>query len=184
MEVSKTVEKYSLALLVLGLIAFGIGWRMVPHLPNFAPIGALALLGGVAFHWRTALWMTLGIVGISDLLIGTYSGIQWTWLSYGLIIGLGVMVKNLPLAWRLPIGALSASLLFFVASNFGTWVASGMYTHTIAGFMQCYVMALPFYKATLISDMLFGGLVLGIHAVFSSKYSVATVRYLHPESSL
>lgn len=165
MEISKTINNYWPIALALGLILFGIGWRLVPHLPNFAPIGAIALLAGVALGWRTALWLTLSMLVISDFLIGFYTGIQWTWLGFGLIIGLGIVVKKMPSLWRVPIGALGASIVFFIVSNFGTWLVSGMYSHDFAGLIHCYTAALPFFRATLLSDLSFGALLLGTYEI-------------------
>lgn len=179
MEIPKIVSKHWMIALVIGLIIFGISWRLAPHEPNFAPIGALALLGGVALGWRTALWLTLSILIASDLMLGFYPGIEWTWVGFGLIIGFGIAVKKLPLLWRVPIGALGASTIFFIVSNFGTWIASGMYSHDIAGFIQCYVMALPFFKATILSDFLFGSILLSLHAAAAIKFtgSVKSEKY-------
>src|SRR5690606_32089846 len=102
----------------------------------------------------------------SDLAIGTYSSMYWTWLGFGSIAGLGYMLRKLPAAWRLPVGALGASTLFFLVSNFGTWVSSGMYSLDITGLVQCYTMALPFFRTTLQSDILFSVLLLSIYETF------------------
>jgi len=164
MEIPKTVGKHWVASLALVLILLGIGLRLVPHVPNFAPIGAIALFGGAALGWRTALWVTLSVLVFSDLVIGFYPGIGWTWLSFSLIVGLGAVVRVLPSVWRAPVGALGSSIVFFIVSNFGTWVASGMYSHDAAGLIQCYIMAIPFYKASLLSDLLFGSFLFGAYA--------------------
>lgn len=165
MEIPKITIKRWTVPLTIGLILLGIGWRLIPHVPNFAPIGAIALLGGIALGWRTSLWLMFTILVSSDLVLGFYSGMEWTWLSFGLIISLATLVKRLPAWWRIPIGAFGSSAVFFIVSNFGTWVASGMYSHDIMGFVQCYVAALPFYKATVLSDLLFGALLLSAYEV-------------------
>lgn len=172
MEIPKTVGSRWVISLALGLILLGVGLRLVPHVPNFAPIGAIAFFGGAVLGWRTALGVTLSVLVASDLILGFYPGMEWTWLSFSLIAGLGVAVKVLPSVWRVPIGALGSSIVFFIVSNFGTWVASGMYSHDATGLIQCYVMALPFYKATLVSDLLFSSILFGVYAAaiaFSSK---------------
>lgn len=174
MEVPKIITKHASLLFIIALIAFGIIWRLSPHIPNFAPISAIALIAGLALGWRQSLWTVAGVMVISDVIIGFYPGILWTWLSFALIICLGLAIKSLPAYWRAPIGALSASLVFFLVSNFGTWVASGMYSHTVAGFVQCYVMALPFLKATLLSDFFFITIALiAYEAVSYSRKKVA-----------
>lgn len=180
MEISKTINKqWLIALLIIGLVALGTAWRLMPHMPNFAPIGAIALIGTMVLGWRKSLILTLSIMLITDLSIGFYSGFEWTWLGFGLIVILGAAIKKLPPVWRVPLGALGASLLFFVVSNFGVWVASGMYEHTLAGLIRCFVMALPFLKATVLSDIFFGSVLIGsyhlVNAYLQSRDQKASV---------
>lgn len=173
MEVPKTITKYLPLLLIVALVLFGIVWRLMPHVPNFAPIGAIALIAGLALGWKKSLWVVLGIMLISDLVVGFYPGMQWTWLSFLLIVGFGLHVKKLAPHWRIPAGVLGSSGLFFIVSNFGTWIASGMYSLDFAGLIQCYVMALPFLKATLLSDLLFTTLLL-------TAYEAVTMYHFRP----
>lgn len=162
MEIPKTLDKRTSAILITVLLVLGIAWRLTPHLPNFAPIGAIALLGGMLFGWKRSLLLLVTTLFVTDLLLGAYPGMGWTWLGFGLIVGLGQFIKSLPLIWRIPVGAFGSSIIFFVVSNFGTWLSSGMYTHDVPGFIQCYVMALPFYKATLLSDIFFFSALIGM----------------------
>ncbi len=166
MEVPKAVNRYPVAAVVLSLISFGIAWRLFPHLPNFAPIGAIALIVGMMLGWRKSLLVVMAIMAISDYVIGFYPGMQWTWLSFGLVACFGLLIRNLSLAWRIPLGVFGTSGVFFLVSNFGTWISSGMYSLDVPGLMQCYYMALPFLRATLLSDLLFVTLLLTVHEVF------------------
>lgn len=179
MEVSKTIEKYSVVAVVLCIISFGIAWRLVPHFPNFAPIGAIALIAGMTLSWRKSLLVVMATMIVSDLVIGFYTGMYWTWLSFGLIATLGLLMKHRSLAWRIPLGALGASGLFFVVSNFGTWVASGMYSLDLAGLMQCYLMAIPFLRATVLSDIFFVMLSLTAYEVVMRYRSLISVPSLY-----
>ena len=57
---------------------------------------------------------------------------------------------------------------FFVLSNFGTWLApGGMYGHTLGGLVNCYVAAIPFFRNTLLADVMFTAVVFGLHFVLS-----------------
>jgi len=160
MEISKTLIKYRYPLLFLGLITLGVVFRLIPHLPNFAPIGAIAIAAGLMFRWRYAMWLPIIIMVISDITIGLYHGFLWTWLSLAIIPLLGVLLRQRPLVWQIPLGSMGASLLFFIISNFGVWVSSGMYSHTLAGLIDCFVMALPFLRSTMLSDILFTSVLL------------------------
>jgi len=47
-----------------------------------------------------------------------------------------------------------ASGLFFLVSNFGVWYF--WYPHTWAGLFSCYLLAVPFYRNTMLGDFVFG----------------------------
>lgn len=165
MEISKIINKRLVVFTLLCLFTIGLGWRLAPHMPNFAPIGAIVLFGSVLLGWRITLWLLIAILLFSDIVIGFYAGIEWTWLGFGLIIVIGNIIKRTPLLWRIPVGALGSSIVFFIVSNFGTWVASGMYSHDIAGLIQCYTMGLPFFRVTVLSDVFFYSVFLGVYKV-------------------
>jgi len=179
MEIPKIVIKYKHHLLIAALVVLGISWRLMPHLPNFAPVGAIAIMAGMMFRWRRALWLPLAIIVLSDLVIGLYRGFIWTWISLAIIPLAGVLIRHLPLSWRIPLGTVSASLIFFIISNFGVWVTSGMYDHTLAGFVDCYVMALPFLRNTMISDLVFTSLLLT-----SFEYGTAFMRMIQRHATV
>lgn len=176
MEVPKTLNKHLLLAIVASLILFGIAWRLTPHTPNFAPISAIALALSMILGWRKSLLAILVVMAVSDLVIGGYSGMQWTWLGFGLVVALGHSIKHLPVAWRIASGALGASVLFFVVSNFGTWISSGMYSLDLAGLIQCYSMALPFFKTTLVSDLLFTATLLTGYELYLAQAHLSSAR--------
>lgn len=181
MEIPETLKNRRVLIFVSLLVLLGITWRLVPHLPNFAPIGAIALVTGMILGWRQSVLAVVVVMAVSDLVIGSYSSMPWTWLGLGLIGGVGVLARKLPSLWRAPVGALGASSLFFIVSNFGTWLASGMYSHDLAGLVQCYVMALPFFRATLLSDLVFGMLLMAVYAVFIGyrpRYPIADIMWV------
>tara|TARA_A100001011_G_scaffold400548_1_gene516128 strand:+ start:5644 stop:5877 length:234 start_codon:yes stop_codon:yes gene_type:complete len=49
-----------------------------------------------------------------------------------------------------------ASLIFFLTSNFGVWLLSSWYPKSFAGLIMSYEAALPFFRNTLLSTLLFG----------------------------
>lgn len=150
-------------LIALVLMLGGIAFRLLPHDPNFAPVGAIALFGGAILAWRTALWLPLLIMIISDLVIGFYNGIEFTWLAFVLVAVFGLLFRRSPLTIRVSVGALGGGLLFFVVSNFGVWLTSGMYVHSFEGLVQCYYAALPFLRNTLMGDVVFGVVLFGAY---------------------
>jgi hypothetical protein len=47
------------------------------------------------------------------------------------------------------------SVIFFLISNFGVWILSGMYEKNLNGLAYCYFLALPFFVNTVLSTIIF-----------------------------
>jgi len=136
--------------------------RLVPHPPNFAPITAMALFSGAYLGKRPLAFATpLGAMVLSDALIGFHSGLPFVYGSVALIVLLGWVVLSRVTALRLAGAALASSVLFFVVTNFGTWLLSGMYPLSAAGLAACYVAAIPFFQNTVVGDLFYSGLLFG-----------------------
>lgn len=148
--------------LVIGFILMGVVARLVPHPPNATPLMAIALFGGTYLAKRWAILLPLAIVAVSDALIGWHDTIPFTWGAFALTGMLAWWVRQRPSASRILGGALCGSLLFFVITNFGVWVAGTLYPRTADGLWQCYVAAIPFFRNTVMGNLvytvaLFGG---------------------------
>ncbi len=51
--------------------------------------------------------------------------------------------------------ALISSIFFYLYTNFGWWLMSGMYEHTLPGLIRCYYMAIPFFRNNLMGNLIF-----------------------------
>ena len=182
MEISKIINKRTLLITAL-LVALGVGSRLIPHEANFAPIAAIALMSGALLGRKYALGVLLLIMAISDLVIGTYSSMLFTWSAFALIALYGTMFKNASFTKRVVIGSLGSASIFFVVSNFGVWVSSGMYAHTLAGLANCYIMAVPFFRATFVSDFAYSGALFGVAILATRTYRYAAIRLLKPTNA-
>jgi hypothetical protein len=57
-----------------------------------------------------------------------------------------------------------------------------LYPKTLQGLVECYSMALPFYRGTLVSDLIFTGVFFGaMHMItsFENKNKAITLTTLH-----
>ena len=63
-------------------------------------------------------------------------------------------------------GALGGALIFYIITNFGVW-ALGNYGYTFEGLIMCYTLAIPFFGYSLISTLIFSGLIEGITKIKS-----------------
>lgn len=157
--------KPALTWLAVALLAFGVVMRLLPHPANLAPVGAIALFGGAVLPRRLAWWLPVAVMVLSDMVIGTYRGILFTWLGFLLVAWFGMSLRSRTGWRRVPLGVAGSSAIFFLVSNFGVWLQGGLYTHTMAGLAQCYEMALPFFRNTLLGDALYAALFFGAYAV-------------------
>lgn len=128
--------------------------RLIPHPPNFAPIGGLALFSGSHFRNKLALTIPLMAMVLSDIFLGFHSTVFYVYLSFVLITFIGNKIKSLKLL-NLFFASLLSSTLFFLITNFGSWVVDTMYPKTFDGLIQSYRMGLPFFRNTALSDLFY-----------------------------
>ncbi len=135
------------------LIILGVMMRVLPHVPNMAPVAAVALFSGMYLNKKMVPWIPLAIMAISDLVIGLHDVFMYTWGSF-LIIGLmGMWMRDKRSSTLAIGGSVLASVVFFVITNFGVWLT--WYPRTLDGFLNCYIMAVPFFGNALIGNAVF-----------------------------
>ena len=167
--------------LALALIALAIVARVLPHPANFAPIGAVALFGGIYLTRRYAVVLPLIAMVISDFFIGFYTWqiMASVYISFALtgLIGLWVS-KNKKLSTVVG-GTVLGSILFFLITNFSVWVFGTMYAHDFSGLAQSYIMAIPFFRNSLLGDLFYVGLLVGTYEAIGyfllKKEAVVTI---------
>ena len=148
---------------LLSAIAVAAVLRLVPHPPNFTPIGAMALFSGAYLGRRgvIAFAAPLGALFLSDLVLGFYHGMATVYFSVALIVILGWLSLQRVSVFRIGVAAVASSVLFFTITNFGMWLFSGFYPRTGAGLEACYVAAIPFFQNTVAGDLFYAALLFG-----------------------
>ena len=154
-------------LTLLAAILAAAALRLVPHPPNFTPIGAMALFSGAYLGRRgaVALVAPLGALFLSDLVLGFYRGMPTVYFSVALIVIIGWLALRRVSPIRVGGAAIASSVLFFVLTNFGMWLSSGFYPRTLAGLEACYIAAIPFFQNTVAGDLFYSVLLFGGFAV-------------------
>ena len=166
-------------LAILSAIVAAAALRLVPHPPNFAPIAAMALFSGAQLgRHPLAFAAPLGAMLLSDAVLGFHSGMLFVYASMAMIVLLGSIALSRLSILRLAGTAMAGSVLFFLVTNFGTWLLSGMYPLGIAGLIACYVAAIPFFQNTLAGDLFYSGLLFGGFALLERL--VPTLRAPEP----
>ena len=171
---------------IIILILFASFSRLIPHIPNFTPVGAIALFGGAYFKNKFhAFLIPILSLFISDLIINNlflsayfkeftffYSGFLWQYASFILIILIGIFILKKFNFKKLLITTIGSSLIFFIITNFGVWISGSLYSKDLLGLISCYTMAIPFYKGTLLGFLFYSFLLFGIAEFFKSKRSL------------
>jgi len=148
----------------VGMIFLGVFMRLIPHPPNLAPISAMALFGGSYLPKRYAFILPLSALFLSDLVLGFYGKTMLFVYGSFLLIGfLGLQLRRNKKPLKIIGVSLFSSLIFYLITNFGVWAVTGMYAKTLAGLMESYIMALPFFRNTFVGDLLYTGLFFGAY---------------------
>jgi hypothetical protein len=157
-----SIETY-LSLVAVMLCAVFL--RLVPHAPNVAPIAALALFSGIKIpRWR-AFILPLTAMILSDVFLGFHATIPYVYGSFLLIGGIGLLLRKDSSPLRVALGSVSGSILFFIITNFGSWATTSMYEKSITGLMKSYTMGLPFFRNTIIGDLVYVALLFFLYRV-------------------
>ena len=128
--------------------------RLVPHLPNFTPITAIALFGGVYFTNKiTAYALPLVIMVLSDFILGFSSITIFVYLAFIVVSFIGTQQKKVSIG-----SVLLGGLSFFVITNFGVWLLG--YPKTWTGLVECYTLALPFFRNSILGDLFYSGVMV------------------------
>ena len=135
----------------IGIITVLCLSRFIPHPPNFTALIALSFYIPALFGKRYVLAIIAGLL-ISDIILGLHKTMIFTFLTV-FLIGIFSIQFRLKLITRL-IGCFSSAILFFIISNFGVWTL-GVYGYSAIGLLSCYIAAIPFFYATLLSTFLY-----------------------------
>ena len=155
-------------LLAVLLVMLGIAMRVIPHAPNFTPVAAIALFGGVYLHKKHSFFVPLALMVASDLIIGMHNTIAFTWGSFALIALIGYLMSTKVTVGRIAGMSTASSVLFYVVSNFGVW-AMGWYPPTFAGLVSCYINALPFLRDFTAATLVYSAVFFGAYELISRR---------------
>jgi len=166
------------------MVLAGAIYRLVPHPMNVAPVAALALIGGMYFGRRYALWLPLAILATSDLVLNAqmhypllYVPRVIDYVAFAAVGLLGMWLRSRPVGLKIA-GAAATPIFFFLVSNFGVWLfglnlTNEYYPKTWSGLAECYTAAVPFLRGTFVGDWafmaLFAGSLLAMKAAAKSR---------------
>ncbi len=142
--------------------------------PNFSPVLAICLFSTFLFKDKSLallVWMVPMLA--SDFILGWYPSAFFVYGSLAIITLIGAYIGNHKKNHlsNLVVKTFSASVLFFIFTNFGVWLLSGMYAKSLAGLGQCYLAAIPFFRNTLVSTFIFYSAFVCLFVLFQNVMS-------------
>lgn len=165
------------------LILFAAFSRLIPHPMNFAPVAAIALFAAVYMDKKYAFILPIAAMLLSDLFIGFYAGIEWVYGAFALVALIGLWLKKrvetkqgLSKAGYIAGGTLVSSIVFFAVTNFGVWLSGMMYEMNLKGFIECYTMAIPFFRNSLGGDLFYTAAMFGVYELVTRVARTAELK--------
>jgi hypothetical protein len=167
------MEQKRISEIVIFIVALGIGRLVMTFMPNFNPIGAMALFGGaVLASKRLAFLIPLGALFIGDLVLaGIRPGhmdyllmkndpsVLFVYGAFALTVWLGYTYLSKGRTTSKVIGtALVSGVLFFLLTNLGAWLTP-FYPNTAAGLLASYTAGLAFYNDNALQNFFLNGVV-------------------------
>lgn len=151
-------------IIISSFILMAFLFRLIPHIPNVTPITAVALFSGVYFtNKKYAFIIPMAAMFLSDLVLGFSSISLFVYAAFILVGYIGIASKKMNVKT-----ILLSSISFFVITNFGVWLIA--YPKSLNGLMECYTLAIPFFRNSLIGDFVFSGVLYYGFEFVSRKY--------------
>ncbi len=163
--------------LSLGIAVFAALLRVLPHLPNFTPIGGLSVYSGGRLRGKFGWAVPFVLLFVTDVALSFVHGhafyhstMPFVYLAFGINVLIGRFLVTSDRAPRIAGAAVLASVQFFVVTNLGVWLVGGLYPMTMQGLSLCFAAAIPFFGGTLLGDLVFTGVLFGAHRLISERY--------------
>lgn len=155
------------------LIGIGVAGRWAQPQWCFTPTAAVAVFAGLYFsRVGIALLVPVAVLVISDLMLPAYHSVAVMLATYGamcLPVFLGRMLRGKHsgwnAAWRWAACGLVPATLFYLVTNFAVWAFQSNYPKTMAGLVDCYWAAVPFYRWMVAGDVFYLAVVFGCWAL-------------------
>lgn len=166
-------------MLAYSFVLLAIASRFLPHPDGwvqFTPLGAALLYFGARASLRR-MWVPVVALIAADIYLTkvTYAYplkadqlVTWAWYAGVILIGAALLRKHVTPV-RVAAGSLSASIAFFLVSNFAVWAVWNMYPKNVAGLATAYVAAIPFFRNQMVADLLCAAVLFAIGALVEHR---------------
>ncbi len=145
--------------------------RLIWHVPNFSPLASVLIFSAFLAPNKKIATLPLLALLASDLFLGFY---KWSvmlavYLATALNIISGYAFKKNPRSLNVLSAGIFSGISFFLITNLAVWASSNWYSRDFSGLMYCFTLAIPFFKSTLASNILYSSLLFSVYALATSK---------------
>ncbi len=167
------VQNPKFQFIIISVIIFTLAiFRLLPHLPNVSPVAAMALFGGAYFaDKRVAFIVPFVALFLSDLFLGFHNSMIFVYAGFALTVAIGFLLKNKVTMTSTIFAMTVSSVSFFLLTNFGAWITSGIYMKSAEGLMQAYVAGIPFFQNSLLGNLVYAAIIFGGYHLLQKNIS-------------
>lgn len=163
--------------ILAGMFMLIVACRLTIDTPNFQPVMAVALLGGMLVRpFWLAMTVVIGAMAVSDLFQGFY---DWR-LAMSVYACLALPALAGPLLRRysrqsivftgIAAGtSVISAIIFYLGTNFAFWYFTDYYSPDSRGLMAALAMGLPFFKWSVLSNTLFTLAITAVYQFVTSR---------------
>lgn len=178
------MKNYKGLILIIAMILIAISTRLLPHLPNFTAIGAIALFGSAYISKKyLALLIPLAAMWFSDLALNNIVYAQYnetfiwfqsfqiyTYTPILIMIIIGAFMYKTVTISKIIGGSILFPIIFFLISNFGTWLSPySLFSHDLVGLINTYITGLPFLVNDLLGTFFYSTILFGAYYFITKK---------------
>ncbi len=149
-------------LLITAMIIAAVVSRFILHPPNFTPISAITLFGGAYYSdKKLSFIIPLLAMFLSDLYLGIHNFVPFVYISFAIIVFLSFQLREKKSPLKIGASVVSGSIVFFIVTNFAVWFVGNYYPKTFEGLITSNIAAIPFFKNSLLGDLVYTTLLFG-----------------------
>lgn len=163
--------KFAIFWIIVGTLG-----RLIPHPANVTPMATLALFSGSKLAKKIAVLVIAATMLASDALLAHLNHYPifslWSLFTYSGFLGitlLGTKLNQNSSQTKILSFVLAASLGFWLWTNFGVWLTSGLYAKSLIGISTCYIAALPFLRNELLGSLAWQMIIFGGYRLLFAK---------------
>ncbi|MGE5355951.1 MAG: DUF6580 family putative transport protein [Deltaproteobacteria bacterium] len=189
----KNTDSKSLILISIYFLIISLS-KFIPHGENISAVGGLIIFGGFIFgrNWNFLIISLISLYAV-DFVFNNFihpeyfqdnSGLIffddymiWVYLSYLLIIVMSSAILRKFSYMKLFFASIGGSILFFLITNFAWLYTTQLYPRDFGGLMASYIAALPFFRSSLLSDVVFSFFIFGLYDLVINRYFIKSNVY-------